>query len=413
MAIKNFVLLSILAASSLGVAAESTFYPLWRDVDTSEQNTGLWFRPDVGAKDAVLPLKTRVWATKESVTDGVALKIVMEKGSKGSLSYEMEMPNFKGTAGVTFYAKASRPLKVKVGNATADVGTDWKKIDLTWDAVGKFDWKGFVISVVGPIEEKTTLLLDRVGSEGPEFIAAPKITPEKGPDVAINSKDMLYGAENLAKVLANAKAKKPFKIVTFGDSVAAGAQMSRGSPGVRGDDGVAFLFFSHLARLWEEHFGYKGITTVRHAKGGFTAKQGIALVDQGLADIAADDLVIIEYGANDMGYGKNPLTPAQWKDGIKVLIAKIKPKSDQILVLSPTAGGFICKNSADITKNLQDLVKEEKVAGGDVTKLSCYRGEAFSWALLANQYHPDYMGHISIAEMLAPILTDKHINYPE
>jgi len=48
-----------------------------------------------------------------------------------------------------------------------------------------------------------------------------------------------------------------------------------------------------------------------------------------------------------------------------------------------------------------------------VTKFMSYRGPAFACALLANDYHPDYMGHIVIGEMIAPILTGKHKTYPE
>jgi lysophospholipase L1-like esterase len=411
MRIRNVVLLSILFAASLSFGSE--FYPLFRAEDNFEAKTGIWLRPDLGTKDTVLPLKTRLWATKESVTGGAALKIVMEKGSKGSLSHEMEMDKFKGTAGVTFFAKASRPLKVKVGNATADVGTEWKKIDLAWDAVGKFDWKGFMITVVPPVEEKTWLIIDRVGSEGPTFDTAPKIEEQKGPDETLNSKDIHYGVENLSKTLANLKAKKPFKIVAIGDSVTAGAQMSRGTPAVQKENGIPFLYFSHFARLLEEHFGYKGVTPVQNGKGGFTAKQGNSLLDASLPTLTADDVVILEFGANDMGYGARPLTPPQWKADMKALIAKAKTKTDQIIIMSPTIGGFIPKLAPEITKAIQEIVSEDKVAAADITKLCCYRGEPYSHALMANQFHPDYMGHIIMAEMMAPMLTEKHIAYPE
>ena len=49
----------------------------------------------------------------------------------------------------------------------------------------------------------------------------------------------------------------------------------------------------------------------------------------------------------------------------------------------------------------------------DVTKLAFYRGEPFAWAWLANEGHPAYMGHITLAEMMAPLLTGVERIYPE
>ena len=49
----------------------------------------------------------------------------------------------------------------------------------------------------------------------------------------------------------------------------------------------------------------------------------------------------------------------------------------------------------------------------DVTRLAYYRGEPFAWAWLANEGHPAYMGHITMAEMMAPLLTGVPRTYPE
>ena len=59
------------------------------------------------------------------------------------------------------------------------------------------------------------------------------------------------------------------------------------------------------------------------------------------------------------------------------------------------------------------VLAEEKVAAADTSKFFYYRGEAFAHALLANPFHPDFMGHITMAEMIAPILTGKEKTYPE
>jgi len=54
-----------------------------------------------------------------------------------------------------------------------------------------------------------------------------------------------------------------------------------------------------------------------------------------------------------------------------------------------------------------------EISAADITRLASYRGERFAWAWLANEGHPAYMGHILMAEMMAPLLTGQHRNYPE
>src|SRR5271165_1361034 len=82
--------------------AEPTFLPLSMNQGNTENRTGMWFCPDLGKAADILPLKTRVWATKESVTGGVAMKCVFEKGSKGIVAYEKESYPV-GSAGITLF----------------------------------------------------------------------------------------------------------------------------------------------------------------------------------------------------------------------------------------------------------------------------------------------------------------------
>jgi lysophospholipase L1-like esterase len=410
------LIVSLWAAASLAAAAEPKFIPLSMNQGDSEGRTGMWFCPDLGKAEEIVPLKTRLWATRESVTGGVALKCVFAKGSRGVITYEKERYP-AGSAGLTFYAKASRPVKLRVGKAETEVGTKWKKVDLSWKALGTtrdkptLAWQ-LVFRVAGPIKERTWLILDRVGVETPHFIPNPPVRRQTGPDETISSKTILYGAEHLARLRKRAEERKPFKVIALGDSVTAGAQMNRGTWAVRGKEGVRFLYFAHLARLWEGHFRYKGITPVQHGHGGWTAERALTVIDKEVVKEAGpDDLVILQFGGNDLTWAGK--TPAQWKAAMKKLIARAKKKTDQILLISPPPAGDVPKKSAAITRVLEELVKEEKVAAADVTRLACYRGEAFAWAWLANEGHPAYMGHITVAEMIAPVLTGKHRTYPE
>jgi lysophospholipase L1-like esterase len=409
------VMISLFACGSASTA-EITFTPLAMPQGDTESRTGMWFCPDLGKVSDMLPLKTRVWATKESVTGGAAMKCVFEKGSKGKVAYEKETYP-AGSAGLTLYAKASRPLITMVGNLPAEVGADWRKLDFPWEKLGTTPEKpriGFqlVVAVKGPITERTWLILDRVGIESPRFDPKPKIEAAAGPDKTISSKEILYGSEHLARTRQRAKAKRPFKVIALGDSVTAGAQAYRGTWDVKGDEGVSFLYFAHLARLAGEHFGYEGIKPVQHGHGGWTAAQALKVVDKEVVEEAGpDDLVILQFGGNDLTWAKT--TPAVWKADLKKLIARIKTKTDQIIVLSPTPIGEIGKLQPEITRILKELVKEENVAAVDITRFAYYRGEPFAWAWLANEGHPSYMGHITLAEMMAPLLTGSHRDYPE
>ncbi len=406
----------VLPAPAAADEAKARFIPLRMNQGDSEGRTGMWFCPDLGTAADVLPLKTRVSATRESVTGGVAMKWLFAPGSKGVIAYEKDgYP--AGSAGLTFYARASRRLTLRVAGVPVEVGTAWKKFDLGWERLGtkrdrpRLGWQ-LVFQVVGPIRERTWLLVDRVGVETPRFIADPPLSPQTGPDETISSKDVLYGADNLAPTRRRARDKKPFRVIALGDSVTAGAQMNRGTWGVKGRDGVPFLYFAHLARLWEEHFGYRGITPVQHGHGGWTSERALTVVDKEIvAEAGPGDLVILQFGGNDLTWAGK--TPAQWKAGMKKLIARTKTKTDQILLVSTTPAGDVPRKAKEITRVLKELVAEEKVAAADVTRLACYRGEAFAWAWLANEGHPAYMGHIIMAEMIAPVLTGQHRSYPE
>ncbi len=196
-------LLTALVACSPAAAGGVTFTPLAMPQGDTESRTGMWFCPDLGRAPDILPLKTRVWATRTSVTGGVALKCVFEKGSRGVIAYEQDAYP-AGSAGLTLYAKASRKLTLKVANVPAEVGTDWRKLDFPWERLGTTREKprlGFqlVVAVQGPVEERTWLILDRIGTESPRFDPRPRIEPQAGPDESISSRDILYGAEHLAR----------------------------------------------------------------------------------------------------------------------------------------------------------------------------------------------------------------------
>jgi lysophospholipase L1-like esterase len=238
------------------------------------------------------------------------------------------------------------------------------------------------------------------------------ISPETGADETISSKELIYGAENMAAVLANLKAKKPFKVIAFGDSVTAGAQRYRSTWALsKAPEAEDFMYYSHLARLLGESFGYKGVTYKGFGHGGWTAKGGLTVIDKEvIPEAGKDDLVILQFGGNDLAGGASC---AQWKEDMKALIAKVRTKTGNIIIMGIPYGTPTAPHAEEITKTLKELVAEEKLGAFDLTKFSGYRGEKFAYSIYANMFHPDFMGHITIGEMMAPMFTGKDAVYPE
>ena len=103
----------------------------------------------------------------------------------------------------------------------------------------------------------------------------------------------------------------------------------------------------------------------------------------------------------------------KWKAYLKQMIATAKGKTDQIIVQTPTPGEPAIASAKAISAALLELVKEEKVAAADITKMCTYRGEPYAYAGEGNEWHPTYELHIQMAEMIAPLLTGEERLWPE
>lgn len=401
-------------------SSANRFTPLGNSGDPSENwesRTGLWACPSYGNDPSkVLPLGIRTYATKESVTDGVALRIEFAKGAMGSITYE-NAPFPAGSAGMTLYVKGSDEFEMSIrGAATFKVTKAWQKIDLPWEKLGTtrdkpdigYQWDG---RLTAPAPKDMWVIIDRVGCEGPNFIAKPDIQPTDGPDQKINTREIVGNEQILAPTLQRLKAKQPFKIIGFGDSVTAGAQAARGNWGFKDEKLTQFLYFGHLARLLNQRYGYDGVTYVQKGHGGWTADKALGVVQQDVvANAAPEDLVIIEFGANDMSWAGHSVD--QWSSDLKKLIDAAKTKTSQIIITSPTQIGIELGKAKQASERLRKFAAEQNVAYVDILHWSLYRGEKFSWAYEANSAHPSLMGHVMIGEIMETLLGAPHFDWP-
>jgi len=320
------------------------------------------------------------------------------------------------TAGLTFYAKASLPLEVAVANrAKVNVTSQWQKFDIPWEKLGteknkpSLGWE-FQLELASPAKEDCWLIIDRLGTEGPAFDFHPKIAEHTGPDVSINTKEILGNAEVLGPTIKRLKEKQPFRIIAFGDSVTAGAQCNRGNWDIKKEDHAQFLYFGHIAHLLEKKYGYKGIEAVQNGYGGWTAEQGKKVVEKVFQDVRGEDVIIIEFGGNDLGWAKRTID--QWLISLESLVNSAKKKTSQIIIMSMTTGPNIPPISDNISRRFRAFADKQKLAFVDVTRWSMYRGPKYGWAYLANGYHPDFMGHIMMGEIMSPLFTQEHFDWP-
>ena len=153
------------------------------------------------------------------------------------------------------------------------------------------------------------------------------------------------------------------------------------------------------------------MTFKQHGYGGWTSGQALTVIDDVLSDVTASDLFILEFGANDLGWANKNIE--FWLNNMTTLIAKVKEKTSQIVIMSPTVAGKIPPIADIITLKFRAFAMEQGVAYADITRWSVCRGEKLAWAYLANEYHPDFMGHIMMAEIMEPMITGEHFDWPQ
>ncbi len=407
-------LLGAMALAGVCTTASAAFAPFEKAGQTTESHTGLWFGAWMTTPDPLLPIETVVHATKEAVTGGVALKVIARPDSIGRIIYEHGLGSFS-PPGLTFCVKASKNVTMRVfrpgksGTQTFSATTSWQKIDIT---TGTVDWL-LSFELDGPAAEETWYILDRIGLED-SFTALDVSGATTGPDDDVSTSQLVLGAGNVSATSQKLANVQPFKIVSLGDSVVAGAQIDLGNGyGWDATQEERFKFSSVLGQILEGHYGYtSGALEVHNfGHGGWTAQQAIdsnLVATEVLSEAGPGDLVILEFGGNDINGGA---TVAQWKTRMKTLIDECQAGGvTQIVVMGITTADVTIANASAISAALAQIVSDENVAAVDVTEFSTFRGDKYAWAYLANTFHPDASAHMFIGKMTSTLFTGEHFN---
>lgn len=389
-------------------AASALFTPLTTASQTSEDNTGVWFASWMTLPDPVIPIETLVQATQEAVTGGVALKVKVQPGSIGRIMYETDLSN----KNLTFYVKASTNVTMRIfppatnGSQTFSATTSWQKIDI---ALTSAHWM-FSIELDSPAAAEMYYIIDRIGTE--DTFTAPDLSGvTTGPDTDMSTSALVAGASNLTATRTRLAAQTAFKVVALGDSITAGAQITRGNAFNMGGNEDKYKYSSVMARYLENHFGYAAGALEVHnfGHGGWTAQQAIdnnLVTNEVLTEAGVNDLVILQFGGNDLAGGASI---AEWKADTVTLIDQVQAAGiTQIIIMGTTSGAATFDNAAAISATLNELVTEQNVGIVDTTTFSVFRGQDFAWAYLANEYHPDAEGHMQIGKIASTLFTDAH-----
>ena len=176
----------------------------------------------------------------------------------------------------------------------------------------------------------------------------------------------------------------PPVVAAFGDSLSSGYDLPA-------DDGFAPALQRALARRGA------AATVINHGVAGETTADGLLRVDWMLAD--QPDIVVVEFGANDM-FRNFP--PAVTRDNLDAMLAKIKASGARVVVagmLAPLNSG---KTFADEFNSIfPDLAKKHDAALYPFFLQGVAQDPALN---LPDGLHPNAKGVEVIAENIAPVV---------
>ena len=237
------------------------------------------------------------------------------------------------------------------------------------------------------------------------------------------------------------KGKQPVKVIVAGDSIAVGAQIGYTAPDYKsGDKAWNYTYQSVLGGRLKEHFGYGSLALVYRtydgkakawkdvfeprptgdrtvmcvATGGWKAEIGLEHLEEILKE--KPDLVLWEYGANDVLFGK--LEP--YVKATEAAIDRLKAAGIEVVLHTVTPGCDLLpkpwlENKSPLEKaaryndEARRIAKDKGCALADMEKAFLARGAQFTGDLYSDQVHPNHYGHEMIADVLDALLTERDV----
>lgn len=427
----SFIFLFVFA--SLG----QNFQPIQIYEGSTAELTGLNFLPNFTKNEQVtFPQEelyehlytVRLVSTSESVTDGVALRINYDAGSKFTVTFpECNLTTFpSGYAGVTFYAKAFEPitLRLKTEKGTSEdllITSEWQKFDFPTTPLFQdlSDWHAVELFAVETQTNAGYVLFDRFGMEQ-MFDPSPTIDTQANIDTAIASSAILVGAQYLTDLRTRLRNQEKISIFGWGNSIANGAQMNRGGlvhpfSGWEYAGALEDRFYGRLATKLERYYGYTGVTPVTKAKGGTAIHSGesIAFKDEIINQGTTGDLVIIEFGANDLNWN---ISVSSFAERVSNAVDEFRTAGFSVIIMTPPicvyeSPGANAAIEPELTTAMEKIASNQGIALVNVLKLMTYRGDDFAWAWENNGCHPGYWGHEIMAQLFTALIIEKSFSW--
>ena len=323
--------------------------------------------------------------------------------------------------------------------------TQWHKVFMPWDKWNKPVTGPFWFLAFG-IERKDDsqpgwYIIDKVRLYKEMKSEEISPTPDNDPPGLLPAKAFVSGRRHITKTLAKLQAKKPVKIVVAGDSIVAGTQLWYTAKAWNlPESAMRYAYFERLGRSLMKHFGYSSValpfrsfdskkkewtenpvprtsadlTVMAVAAGGGAAQIGLDHIDQILKE--KPDLVIWEYGCNDVTYGNlnsflkatNESIRKLRAEGIEVIVQTITPGSD------PTPCAWM-NNKSPMEKagyyntELRAAISNKGCALADMEWAFLARGPQFTGDIYSDSVHPNHLGHEIMSDLLDALITDRDI----
>lgn len=323
--------------------------------------------------------------------------------------------------------------------------TEWHKVFMPWEMWSRPITGPFWFLAFG-LERKDEVrpawyVIDRVRLFKEEKIEEIRPTPDSDPPGLLPAKAFVSGRRQIATTIARLQARKPVKIIIAGDSIAAGTQLwYTQKVGAKAEEAMSLTYFELLGRSLQKQYGYRSLslpfrsydgkkkvwtekpglrsksdlTVMAVALSGGSAQNGLDSIDQVLSE--KPDLVIWEYGCNDITFGAlSPFLASTSKAldrlraaGIEVIVQSITPGSDMrprtwMANMSPLQKG------KQYNEGLRRIAMEKGCAVADMEGAFLARGAQFTGDLYADFVHPNHVGHEMIADLLDALITDRDI----